>query len=57
VYTFLGSLPWSLLLTYVGYLLGEHWELLEPWFRRLDVLVLLGLAGLLAWYCWRRTRA
>jgi len=57
VYTFLGSLPWSLLLTYVGYLLGEHWELIGPWFHRIDVLVLLGLAGLLAWYCWRRTRA
>ncbi len=57
VYTFLGSLPWSLLLTYVGYLLGEHWELIGPWFHRIDVFVLLGLAGLLAWYWWRRTRA
>lgn len=56
VYTFAGSLPWSIALTYVGVVLGENWHQIKPWFHRLDVLVLLLLfaAGLFWW--WRSHR-
>ena len=30
IYTFLGSFPWCLMLAYVGYTLGEHWQD-SPW--------------------------
>lgn len=43
IYTFLGSLPWSILLTYVGVKLGENWTLIKPWFHRLDVVVAVGI--------------
>lgn len=43
IYTFLGSLPWSILLTYVGVKLGENWTAIKPWFHRLDVVVAVGI--------------
>ncbi len=56
VYTFLGSLPWSIALTYLGFQLGENWNSLKPYFHRLDVVIiaalLLGAAFL--WYRGRR---
>ena len=55
-YTFLGSLPWSLLLTYIGLKLGQNWEAIKPWFHRLDVVVALGLVGVLI-YLWRSRKS
>lgn len=55
LYTFLGSLPWSFLLVYLGVKLGRHWEALKPWFHRLDALVVLLLAGVLV-FLWRRKK-
>lgn len=55
VYTFLGSLPWSLLLTYIGLKLGQNWKAIEPWFHRLDVVVALGIAAVI-FYLWRKRR-
>ncbi|OPY58102.1 MAG: Inner membrane protein YqjA [Pelotomaculum sp. PtaU1.Bin035] len=55
IYTFLGSLPWSLLLTYIGLVLGNNWNSIEPWFHRLDVVVVLGMAIAII-YFWRNKR-
>jgi len=55
IYTFLGSLPWSILLVWAGVKLGENWEAIGPWFRRLDVVIVLALAAAL-FYWWRRKR-
>ncbi len=52
VYTFLGSLPWSLLLVYIGFKLGQNWKAIEPWFHRLDIVVVLGIAAVI-FYFWR----
>ena len=43
LYTFMGSLPWSFLLAYVGLLLGENWERIRTVWRGLDLVVLAGL--------------
>ncbi|MBZ5534338.1 MAG: DedA family protein [Acidobacteriia bacterium] len=47
LYTFVGSLPWCLLLAYAGMKLGSHWTKLRAYFHRLDLvlgaLILLGL--------------
>ncbi|ABO50129.1 DedA [Desulforamulus reducens MI-1] len=48
-YTFLGSLPWSILLVYAGYALGQNWQALKPWFHRADFLV-AGVLGVLVIY-------
>jgi len=56
VYTFLGSLPWSALLTYVGVKLGENWRAIEPLFRQFDIVIILAVIGLIIYYWWRRQR-
>ncbi|TEB09553.1 putative membrane protein [Pelotomaculum propionicicum] len=52
VYTFLGSLPWSLLLVYVGLKLGQNWHAISPWFHKLDVVIAAGIVALVI-YFWR----
>ncbi|MHB1420435.1 MAG: DedA family protein [Bacillota bacterium] len=47
LFTFLGSLPWSLLFIYLGAKLGEHWTDLSPIFHRLDYLSLIIVAILI----------
>ncbi len=56
VYTFLGSLPWSILLVYVGLKLGENWQLIKPWFHRLDIVVIIGILLLFFYWFVRRSR-
>ncbi len=56
VYTFLGSLPWSVLLTYVGLKLGKNWRAIEPLFRQFDIVIILAIICLIIvyWWCWQR---
>jgi membrane protein DedA with SNARE-associated domain len=48
IYTFLGSLIWSAILTYVGVYLGSKWDTLGGYFHKFDLVlaVLLALAVL-----------
>lgn len=41
IFTFSGSLIWSLVLTKIGSTLGENWSLLEIYFRKFDYLIVL----------------
>lgn len=43
IYTFLGSLPWSFALGYIGVKLGPHWEIIRNYFHTLDYVVVLCL--------------
>ncbi len=49
-YTFFGSLPWNFGLTYLGLVLGENWESLEMYFKRLDLLILMLVVLGAAWW-------
>lgn len=53
-YSFLGSLPWSILLTYVGLKLGENWRAIEPYFREFDIVVILLIIILVLYLWWRK---
>jgi len=55
IYTFLGSLPWSILLVYAGLKLGQNWQAVKPWFHRLDILVAAGIIAIVI-YLWRRKK-
>ncbi len=39
IYTTLGCLIWSILLTYVGVVLGENWASLEPLYRKFEFII------------------
>lgn len=55
IYSFLGSLPWSLLLVYIGLKLGQNWKTIGFWFHRLDVVVVIGIVAVIV-YFWRKKR-
>jgi membrane protein DedA with SNARE-associated domain len=48
IYTFIGSLPWCLMLAYVGKVMGENWAGIRVYFRRADIfigiIIVLGIA-------------
>jgi len=37
--TFVGAFLWTWLLTYIGFFLGENWDILGPYFRRFDFVI------------------
>lgn len=39
IYTFLGSLPWCLLLGYIGKKLGDNWDTLGVYFHKFDLAI------------------
>lgn len=45
IYTFLGSLIWSILLGYVGYKMGENWLMIRSWFHIADIAVVVCIIG------------
>ncbi len=53
VYTFLGSFPWTLLLAFLGFQLGNHLATLSPIFHSLDIVIAIVVIVLLALYIWR----
>jgi membrane protein DedA with SNARE-associated domain len=48
--TIAGSFAWSLLLTYIGWTLGEHWNSLEGYFRKFDVVIGIAIVLAAAWW-------
>lgn len=59
VYTFAGSYPWCLGLTWVGMKLGEKWnqdERLRAAFHRFDLAIGVALAALVVWFVWHKVR-
>lgn len=56
IYSLVGNLIWSSLLTYLGYNLGQHWDTLGPTFRQFDYLILILVIIGLAWLIWHRAR-
>ena len=50
ILTFVGSIPWNFLLTYLGIELGRNWTLIEWLMRRLDLAFLVGLLLLLGYF-------
>jgi len=49
IYTFVGSLPWNFILTYIGFIYGENWFILFEIFRKLDLIIIVDGALILLW--------
>ena len=43
LFTFLGSLIWSGVLAYFGLKLGQNWQIIDPYFRKFQYLIVAGL--------------
>lgn len=50
IYTFLGSLIWSALLTYVGFYLGEKWQFIGGYFHKFDLALAVLLVFAVLFY-------
>ena len=53
-YTFIGSFPWCLGLGWVGVKVGEHRELLTPWFHKADAVIVAVIVAAVAWFVWKQ---
>jgi len=54
VYTFAGSLIWSIFLTYLGYVLGQNWRILGRYFHDIDLVIGLVILSLILYYFYHR---
>ncbi len=56
LYSFLGSLPWCLLLGWIGQKMGDNWDSLRPWFHKFDYLIFALIIIGLIWYVRRHIK-
>ena len=50
VYSFIGSLPWCFLLTFIGMKLGENWKSIEVYFHQFDIFIgIIIILGIVYW--------
>jgi membrane protein DedA with SNARE-associated domain len=56
LFTFVGSLPWCLVLAIAGQKLGEHWKDVGSTLRDYEVVVVLALVALVVLYVYRHIR-
>jgi len=54
--TFFGSLIWSTVLTLIGVKLGENWEMIRPFFRKFDFLIIILAIILVGAYVYHKLR-
>lgn len=50
IYTTVGCLIWSTLLTYIGFVMGENWNKLEPHYRKFEILIIVLLVLAILFY-------
>ena len=56
IYTFVGSFPWCLGLTYIGMNLGENWDTLGVYFHRFDIVIGIMIAMGVLYYVWHHLK-
>ena len=56
VLTFIGSLIWSYFLAWIGFVLGQNWHAIGPYFHKLDVVVVLAILTSGAFYVYHKIK-
>ncbi len=56
VYSFLGSVPWSFGLAYLGKKLGDHWDTLGVYFHKFDFVIAAIILIGVVWYVRRHLK-
>jgi len=55
-YTILGATIWNAILTYLGYVLGQHWEEVSQYLESLDLLILVLLIVGIIYFVYRHLK-
>ncbi len=56
LFTLLGSLVWSALLAYVGYVLGKNWNSLHPYYQKFEYAIIAGIFLLAIYYIYHKIK-
>ena len=56
LYTFVGSVPWCLLLSWIGLKFGENWTSLREYFHQADIVIGVVIVLGAAWWIYRHVR-
>ncbi|PIR69317.1 MAG: hypothetical protein COU47_03805 [Candidatus Niyogibacteria bacterium CG10_big_fil_rev_8_21_14_0_10_46_36] len=56
IYTTIGSLLWSLLLTWIGFALGERWESIRTYTHQFDIAIVVVLILGIIYFFWSHLR-
>ena len=56
VLTLLGSLIWSIFLTYIGFALGKNWNSLEVYYRKFEYLIIFIVIALAVYYIYHKLK-
>jgi membrane protein DedA with SNARE-associated domain len=55
-YSTLGIIPWTIILVYIGFKLGESWQSIVTTFDKFQLLIVAGIVIFLAWWIWKEYR-
>ena len=53
---FVGSFIWSYFLAYLGMQAGVHWEAIRDRLEGFDIVIVIIIVIVLAWYIWRHVK-
>lgn len=56
IYTIIGSFIWSLVLTYIGMVLGNNWQSLGGYFHQLDAVIIVIFIIMVSLYIYRKLK-
>ena len=56
VLTFIGSLIWSYFLAWIGFILGQNWHSIGPYFHKLDVVIIGLILVAVGLYIWKKLK-
>ena len=54
IYTTLGSIPWTFIFIYVGYMLGSNWTILNDYTSKLKIPIIILITLLIINYLYKR---
>jgi membrane protein DedA with SNARE-associated domain len=49
VYSFAGSIPYCLVLTYLGVIMGNNWDTIENYYVYVDIVMVVGIVAVIAY--------
>lgn len=55
-YTVVGCFIWSAILTEIGVVLGDHWNTIGVYFHKFDLVIVIAIVVVVAWYVWHKLR-